>query len=56
LKKTGATTFWELADKKALPKETINYVPTILAFAIIGRDPDSTGLMWRPIPHSRPSG
>ncbi|HVQ65015.1 MAG TPA: LysM peptidoglycan-binding domain-containing protein, partial [Terriglobia bacterium] len=27
----------------ALPKETINYVPTILAFAIIGRDPGQYG-------------
>jgi membrane-bound lytic murein transglycosylase D len=43
LKKTGATTFWQLADKRALPKETINYVPTILAFAIIGRNPSQYG-------------
>ena len=43
LKKTGATTFWELADKRALPKETINYVPTILAFAIIGKNPEQYG-------------
>ena len=50
LKKTGATTFWELADKKALPKETINYVPTILAFAIIGRDPGQYGFNVEPNP------
>jgi membrane-bound lytic murein transglycosylase D len=43
LKKTDATTFWQLADKKALPKETINYVPTILALAIIGRSPVQYG-------------
>jgi membrane-bound lytic murein transglycosylase D len=43
LKKAKATTFWELADKKALPKETINYVPTILAFAIIGKTPEAYG-------------
>ena len=48
LKKTKATTFWELADKKALPKETINYVPTILAFAIIGRDPGEYGFDVEP--------
>jgi membrane-bound lytic murein transglycosylase D len=50
LKKTGATTFWQLADKKALPKETINYVPTILAFAIIGRDPEQYGFNLEPQP------
>jgi len=50
LKKTGATTFWELADKKALPKETINYVPTIVALAIIGRDPEQYGFNVEPDP------
>jgi membrane-bound lytic murein transglycosylase D len=50
LKKAKATTFWELADKKALPKETINYVPTILAMAIIGRDPDQYGFSVEPDP------
>ena len=43
MRKTGATSFWELADKKALPKETINYVPTVLALAIIGSNPDKYG-------------
>jgi membrane-bound lytic murein transglycosylase D len=50
LKRTRSTTFWELADKKALPKETINYVPTILAMAIIGRDPDQHGFAVEPTP------
>jgi membrane-bound lytic murein transglycosylase D len=50
LKKTGATTFWQLADKKALPKETINYVPTILAMAIIGNDPRKYGFNVEPSP------
>jgi len=50
LKKTKATTFWELADKRALPKETINYVPTILAMAIIGRDPGQYGFSVEPSP------
>lgn len=48
LKKTGATTFWELVDKKALPKETMNYVPTVLAMAIIGRDPENYGFAVQP--------
>jgi membrane-bound lytic murein transglycosylase D len=50
LKKTGASTFWELADKRALPKETINYVPTIVALAIIGRDPEQYGFNVEPDP------
>jgi len=50
LKKTDSTTFWQLADKKALPKETMNYVPTILALAIIGRSPDQYGFSVAPSP------
>jgi membrane-bound lytic murein transglycosylase D len=50
LKKTGGTTFWQLADKKALPRETINYVPTILAMAIIGKDPQKFGFAVLPAP------
>lgn len=48
LDKTGSTTFWELADKKALPNETINYVPNILALAIIGTDPEKYGFKIMP--------
>jgi membrane-bound lytic murein transglycosylase D len=48
LKKANATTFWELADKKALPRETINYVPTILALAIIGKTPEAYGFAVQP--------
>jgi membrane-bound lytic murein transglycosylase D len=46
--KTGATDFWQLADKKALPKETINYVPTILALSIIGKNPEKYGFTIEP--------
>jgi membrane-bound lytic murein transglycosylase D len=43
LEKTGADNFWTLAEKKALPKETINYVPNILALTIIGKNPEKYG-------------
>lgn len=43
LEKTGADNFWTLAEKKALPKETVNYVPNILALTIIGKNPDKYG-------------
>jgi membrane-bound lytic murein transglycosylase D len=43
LEKTGADNFWTLAEKRALPKETINYIPNILALTIIGKNPDKYG-------------
>ncbi len=49
LDKTGVSTFWELADKRALPNETINYVPNILALTIIGTDPEKYGFKISPM-------
>ncbi len=43
LAKTGADNFWTLAEKKALPRETINYIPNILALTIIGKNPEKYG-------------
>jgi membrane-bound lytic murein transglycosylase D len=48
LDKTGADNFWTLADKRALPKETINYVPNILALTIIGKNPEKYGFSVAP--------
>jgi membrane-bound lytic murein transglycosylase D len=48
LEKTGGTTFWDLVDRKVLPKETINYVPNIIALAIIGSDPVKYGFDIKP--------
>ena len=48
LEKTGADNFWTLAEKKALPRETINYVPTVLALAIIGKNPEKYGFEITP--------
>jgi len=50
LTKTGADNFWTLADKRALPRETINYVPTILALTIIGKNPEKYGFDVTPAP------
>jgi membrane-bound lytic murein transglycosylase D len=41
--KTGADSFWKLAEKRALPKETSNYIPNILALTIIGKNPEKYG-------------
>lgn len=35
--------FWELARKKRLPKETINYIPKFIAAKMIGKDPAKYG-------------
>ena len=35
--------FWELARKRRLPKETINYVPKFIAAKMIGSDPKKFG-------------
>src|SRR5438552_9546761 len=48
LEKTGADNFWTLAERRALPKETINYVPNILALTIIGKNPEKYGFNVRP--------
>jgi membrane-bound lytic murein transglycosylase D len=50
MERTGADNFWTLAEKRALPKETINYVPTILALTIIGKNPGKYGFDVTPAP------
>ena len=37
-----------LADKRLLPRETINYVPNILALTIIGKNPEKYGFLIEP--------
>ena len=41
--RTGSTDFWELADRRTLRRETRNYVPKLVAAAIIGHDPARYG-------------
>lgn len=43
MKTTGATSFWELLEKTAVPKETRGYVPTFYATLRIAGDPESHG-------------
>lgn len=43
IKKHGTRDFWELSAKQGLPKETRNYVPKLLAAAIIGKYPERYG-------------
>ncbi len=43
-----ATTFWELCDNGAIPKETRGYVPTFFATLIIASDPATYGFKLNP--------
>lgn len=43
VQRTGYADFWELRARNALPRETMNYVPAILAIAIIAQNPQLYG-------------
>lgn len=43
MQSTGATTFWELLENAAVPKETRGYVPTFFATLMIASDPATYG-------------
>jgi membrane-bound lytic murein transglycosylase D len=43
MESTGASTFWELLDAEAVPKETRGYVPTFFATLTIASDPATYG-------------
>lgn len=44
----GVADFWSLAEGRLLPRETRNYVPTVLAMALIGRNPTRYGFDVHP--------
>ncbi len=41
----GTTDFWTLVKRRALPQETMHYVPKIIAAAIIGKHPQRYGFL-----------
>lgn len=45
IKKYGTENFWVLVEKDALHSQTDNYVPKLLAAAIIGKNPDRYGFV-----------
>ncbi|MFV1985847.1 MAG: LysM peptidoglycan-binding domain-containing protein [Gemmatimonadota bacterium] len=45
LARTGGGSFWDLADRRLLRSETRNYVPKIIAAAIIGHHPERYGFV-----------
>ncbi len=44
IERTGYADYWELLNRRALPKETANYVPIILAMTIMAKNPQDYGL------------
>lgn len=50
IEKTGYADFWMLHKLGALPTETQNHVPIILAIAIIAQDPQAYGISVEPDP------
>ncbi|HXZ21047.1 MAG TPA: LysM peptidoglycan-binding domain-containing protein [Candidatus Acidoferrales bacterium] len=44
VERTGYADFWELHRRSALPRQTRNYVPIILALAMIAKDPARHGI------------
>ncbi len=44
IERTGYADFWELQKRGALPKQTQNYVPIIIAMALVGKDPAAYGI------------
>jgi membrane-bound lytic murein transglycosylase D len=48
VERTGYADFWELQKRHALPKETQNYVPIIIALALVAKDPVLYGVQVIP--------
>jgi membrane-bound lytic murein transglycosylase D len=44
IERTGYADYWELLKRHALPKETSNYVPIIVAMTIMAKNPQDYGL------------
>ena len=43
IRKTGVSNYWDLCRQNALPKETCNYVPGVIAAATIAKNPAQYG-------------
>lgn len=50
IERTGYANFWKLRELHALPVETQNYVPIIIATALIAKDPGAYGFDIHPDP------
>ena len=48
IERTGYADYWDLKRLKALPRETENYVPIIIALALVAKDPALYGVHVEP--------
>ncbi|HUJ32691.1 MAG TPA: LysM peptidoglycan-binding domain-containing protein [Candidatus Acidoferrum sp.] len=48
IERTGYADFWELQKRHALPRQTQNYVPIIIALALVAKDPGLYGIQVDP--------
>jgi membrane-bound lytic murein transglycosylase D len=48
IERTGYADFWKLEQLHALPKQTENYVPIIIALALVAKDPAMYGIQVDP--------
>jgi membrane-bound lytic murein transglycosylase D len=48
IERTGYADFWQLERLRALPKQTENYVPIIIALALVAKDPAMYGIQVDP--------
>ena len=48
IREAGSRDFWILSERRLLPPETRNYIPNILAMALIGSDPPEYGFEVEP--------
>lgn len=48
VERTGYADFWDLQKRHALPKQTQNYVPIIIALALVAKDPALYGVQVIP--------
>jgi membrane-bound lytic murein transglycosylase D len=48
IERTGYADFWELYKRNVLPKQTMNYVPIILALTLIAKDAAHYGIVVEP--------
>lgn len=53
IQRTGYADFWELYRRNVLPRETRNYVPIIIALALIAKDPERYNILPQPEPPLR---
>ncbi|MFQ5818235.1 MAG: transglycosylase SLT domain-containing protein [Terriglobia bacterium] len=53
IRRTGQTDYWELRRRRALPRETRNFVPIILAMALMAKNSERYGLRVEPEPPLR---